>query len=202
MGKYTTSTLLARQLLAVMMAHLVLGDSTWVIVNATHGASILSCSLCSLLGFKSVQDYCAFLVVAGLAAYIDRGKGAKFEIMKDELGTFCDQYEFGNDVVEVDKWRGDIVAKLNDERQTNKHDYTVMRCGVKVDGYAKSFGKQTVEELMNEPPTQSAKRALRKNQREFIRGARPLIADVMTENPNVYVQRHKKLLQGERWEGQ
>ena len=80
MVEYTKNMLFARKVLAVLFMHLITGDSTWLIVNA---GSILSCSLASSMGFKSIQDCNAFLFSAGLAAYVDRGpQGWKFEMMQ------------------------------------------------------------------------------------------------------------------------
>ena len=73
------STVLVRELLAVLIAFTASSSSHWYTVN---GGTFSKLSLCCLLGFCSEVDYYACLVSAGLAGYNNRNGKKTLQLRK------------------------------------------------------------------------------------------------------------------------
>ena len=189
--KYTNSMLSVRAILAVLLTHLILGDSIWVSVD---GDATLPCSLCNLLGFKTTHDYHAFLVAGGLAVYSNFKGGRRLELQKNEFHHFFKQHGFKSDLIELDKKQFKV--------DSHKFTFKVMRIGVKGERSAPSFADQmriACTDLVDldqdkwnhvamevQSYTKQEERKLRQEKRVFIRAVRPFIASIMVEDEDMF----------------
>ena len=171
----------ARALLLVLLVFAAQANSSWV----TIGETSRDCSLCSRIGFYDRTEFYAFLVTAGLAVYELNANGkTELQILRKEFDTMLDILPNKAELFEVTMMKFDIenASQGIAQRPNQRGYYSVLRIGIKNDGYATSISKMMKKGTFAPPALNS----LSSMQRSFLRNSRRMITDTIINNQEVY----------------
>ncbi len=184
--KVTKSMLKARSLLLVLLLFIAKGESHWYTLNGSHNHH--SYSLARRLGFFGDEDYYAFLVAAGLAAYQHNKKTDKKQITvlhqqwKDMLLEANNESD--SRLFDITPCKFDLHAAANKKVtiDSRKYNYYTIRIGVikKNESYNKLSAQVRDNAVAPHLP------GLRSKQRSFYNDVQRMTCDLMTEDEDFY----------------